>query len=195
MKNIYIFLAIALSAFSTLFAQEIKVSLNVDPNPNPQISEWVDRTELAILTIVNSNEKFEDFEYKIQTKIYKDGDLVVETNTSQMPIMYLPFGSETFLADEIVPYNALKFYGNIEKTVLQTGLLPAGMYSFCVSLVDLKGNVLTRQENICKPMIITDYQLPELIFPIEVAFKLTEVASLPNSPFEFMSTINPCGCV
>jgi len=167
MKKLYILFVFILSVFIKLNAQEIKVSLNVDPNPNPQISEWVDRTELALLTVVNSNEKYEDFEYKIQTKIYKDGELVVETNTSQMPVMYLPFGSETFLADEIVPYNALKFYGDIEKTVIQTGLLPAGMYSFCVSLVDLKGNVLTRQESTCKPMVITDYQLPELIHPID----------------------------
>ena len=116
MKKLYIFLAIALSAFSNLFAQEINVSLNVDSNPNPQISEWVDRAELALLTIVNTNQKYEDFQYKIQTKIYKDGELVVETKTSQMPVMYLPFGSEIFLADEIVPYNALTFYGNIEKS-------------------------------------------------------------------------------
>ena len=50
-------------------AQEIKVSLNVDPNPNPQISEWVDRTELAMLTIVNTNEKLEGFEFKEKTVI------------------------------------------------------------------------------------------------------------------------------
>ena len=167
MKKLYILFAFILGVFIKVNAQEIKVSLNVDPNPNPQISEWVDRTELAMLTIVNTNEKLEGFEYKIQTKIYRDSELVVETKTSQIPIMYLPFGSETFLADEIVPYNALTFYGDIEKTVIQTGLLPAGMYSFCVSLVDLKGNLLTRQESICKPMVITDYQLPELIFPIE----------------------------
>ena len=167
MKKLPILLILILSVLTQLNAQEIKVSLNVDSNPNPQISEWVDRTELALLTVVNTNEKLEDFEYKIETKIYKDGDLVVETKTSQMPIMYLPFGSETFLADEIVPYNALTFYGDIEKTVLQTGLLPAGMYSFCVSLVDLKGNIITRQESICKPMVITDYQLPELIYPIQ----------------------------
>ena len=167
MKKLHILLVLILSIYIKLNAQEIKVSLNVDSNPNPEISEWVDRAELALLTIVNTNEKYEDLQYKIQTKIYKDGELVVETKTNQMPVMYLPFGSETFLADEIVPYNALKFYGNIKKTIIQTGLLPAGIYSFCVSLVDLKGNSLTKQERICKPMLITDYQLPELIYPIE----------------------------
>ncbi|UMB55435.1 hypothetical protein MKD41_08160 [Lutibacter sp. A64] len=167
MKKLHIIFVFILSVFIKLNAQEINVSLNVDTNPNPQISEWVDRAELALLTIVNTNEKYEDYEYKIQTKIYKDDELVAETKANQMPIMYLPFGSETFLADEIVPYNALTFYGSIEKTIIQTGLLPAGMYSFCVSLVDLKGNILTKQESFCKPMIITDYLLPELIYPIE----------------------------
>ncbi|WP_456422057.1 hypothetical protein, partial [Lutibacter sp.] len=167
MKKLYILFVLILSIFIKVNAQEINVSLNVDSNPNPEISEWVNRTELALLTIVNTNEKYVDLEYKIQTKIFKDGELVIETKTSQMPIMYLPFGSETFLADEIVPYNALTFYGNIEKTITQTGLLPAGNYSFCVSLIDLEGNFLTRQESVCKPMLITDYQLPELISPIE----------------------------
>ncbi|WP_456376400.1 hypothetical protein, partial [Lutibacter sp.] len=181
MKKIYILFVLLLSIFTKVNAQEITVNLNVDSNPNPEISEWVDRTELAILTIVNTNERFVDLEYKIVTKIYKDGELVVETKTSQMPIMYLPFGSETFLADEIVPYNALTFYGNIEKTITQTGLLPAGMYSFCVSLVDLKGNLLTKQESICKPMVITDYQLPELIYPIENTTILAQ--NLPSTLF------------
>jgi hypothetical protein len=167
MKKIYILFILVLSIVINTNAQEIKVSLNVDPNPNPEIADWVNRSELALLTVVNSNEKFEDFQYKILTKIYKGSELVVETKTERMPIMNLPFGSETFLADEIVPYNALKFYGNIEKTIIQTGLLPAGMYSFCVSLVDLKGNPLTREKSICRPMMVTDYQLPELIYPID----------------------------
>lgn len=181
MKKIYIIFVIIFSVFIKVNAQEIKVSLNVDPNPNPQISEWVDRVELALLTIVNTNERFEDHEYKIQTKIYRDSELVVETKIDQMPIMYLPFGSETFLADEIVPYNALTFYGDIEKTVIQTGLLPAGMYSFCISLVDLKGNILTKQESFCKPMVITDYQLPELIYPIDNTTILAQ--NLPSTLF------------
>jgi hypothetical protein len=167
MKKLYILFILLLNIVIKTSAQEIKVSLNVDPNPNPEISEWVDRSELALLTIVNTNQRLEDLEYKILTKIYKGSELVVETKTEKMPIMYLPFGSETFLADEIVPYNALKFYGNIEKTIIQTGLLPAGMYSFCVSLVDLRGQPLTREESICRPMMITDYQLPELIYPID----------------------------
>jgi len=167
MKKLNIIFAIFLCVVFKVSAQEITVSLNVDPHPNPEISEWVDRTELAILTVINTNQKREDQPYKIITKIYKDGKLVIETKTESMPIMYLPFGSETFLADEIIPYNALKFYGNIERTVIQTGLLPAGIYSFCVSIVDLKGQFLTRQEAVCSPMMITDYQLPELIYPID----------------------------
>lgn len=181
MKKINILFAIFLGVFLKVNAQEITINLDVDSNPNPEISEWVDRTELALLTIVNTNEKYVDFEYKIQTKIFKDGELVVETKTSQMPIMYLPFGSETFLADEIVPYNALRFYGNIEKTVIQTGLLPAGNYSFCVSIIDLEGNPLTRIESVCKPMLITDYQLPELISPIENTTILAQ--NLPSTIF------------
>ncbi len=165
-KKFILFAVILISSFS--YAQ-ISVSFNVSTRPTPQISEWENRNEMAILTVTNSNSSDVGMQYKIKAKIYIDNRLVAETRLQDMPIMELPFGSETYLADMIIPYNALDIYDeNAQReTITSTGLLPAGNYSFCISLVDLQGGILYSTQEICRPMIITSYQMPELIYPIE----------------------------
>ena len=148
---------------------QISVSFNVSSRPTPQISAWENRSELAILTIVNSNSSNVGMSFKIKAKIYIDNNLVAETRLGDMPVMSMPYGTETYLADMIVPYDALEIYNEEaqKETIIRTGLLPAGFYTFCVSLVDLQGNLLTSTQEVCRQMIITDYQMPELIHPID----------------------------
>ena len=161
-------LIIVLLIYGFNYAQ-ISVTFNVSSRPTPQISEWENRSELAILTIVNSNSSEVGTPFKIKAKIFLDQTLVAETRLQDMPIMEMPYGSETYLADMIIPYNALEIYDDQaqKETIISTGLLPAGFYTFCISLVDLQGNILASTQEICRQMVITDYQMPELIYPIE----------------------------
>ena len=166
MKYIFTLFAIVLASSFSLQAQ-VQVSLNVDPNPTPQIASWVDRDDLAIVTVVNSNPELEGTEYRIKVTMNLDGGQVFETDNSTS-ILSLGLGVDTYLADEIIPYSAISFNNNSFKNkVLQTGLLPAGEYEFCVSLIDLDGNVISTPEVVCQPMFITDYQMPELLNPID----------------------------
>ena len=148
---------------------QTSVTFNVSSRPTPQISEWENRSELAILTIVNSNSSIVGTPFKIKAKIFIDQNLVAETRLQDMPTMQMPYGTETYLADMIIPYDALEIYDDQARreTIMSTGLLPSGFYTFCVSLVDLQGNLLTTTQEICRQMVITDYQMPELIHPIE----------------------------
>jgi len=144
---------------------QVMVSLNVDSNPTPYISSWANQEELVIVTVTNANPALEGIDYKIRIKMEIDGELVVETNTAQVAPRQVPFGSDIFLADEVIDYSTLQFYGSFLDQVAQTGMLPAGTYNFCVSLVDLNGVVLSTPAEVCQPMFITSYQAPELIFP------------------------------
>jgi len=153
---------------SAFILGQVQVTFSVDSRPTPQISEWENRNELAILTVTNTSEKDDGLEYKIDAKIYIDGTLIAETRLGDMPILSLPFGTETFFADAIIPYNALTIH-DVEasrKTITRTGLLPAGFYTFCVRLIDMQGNVISSPQESCRQMVITDYQKPELIYPI-----------------------------
>ena len=137
----------------------------MDANPNPRIADWVNRSELAIMTVTNTSPRLEGLEYRISMRMLRDGRPVVETRQNQVTTRRLEFGTEVFLADEIITYNALNFSGGFEQKIAQTGMLPAGFYSFCVSLLDLQGQPVSTPQEVCMPMKITGYQAPELIYP------------------------------
>ena len=176
----------------TTFAQ-VHISLNVSSHPTPQISEWENRNEVAILTVTNTDPNMEGRSYKIEAEIYLDNRLIAETRTQDMPIMQLPLGSANYFADQIIPYSALSIHENQGEraSIIRTGLLPAGNYRFCVKLVDLDGITISTPQKVCQQMILTDYQMPELILPFNqqqiqpanvqnVIFRWTPIS--PNPP-------------
>ncbi len=160
----YVLLLVGIMMYVQSFGQ-VTISLNVDSHPNPRISSWVDRDEIAQLTVTNSDQNLVGTEYKIKVKMFLDDNLVLQTN-NQVAVQTLELGTQTFLADEIIPYSAVKFESNsFRNHVIQTGMLPAGEYQFCVKILDLNGNAISTPEVVCQPMVITDYQLPELLTP------------------------------
>lgn len=146
---------------------QVQVHLNVDANPTPELFEWVNRSNLALLTVTNSEENLVGLEYRIKVKLRLDGDLVLETDNS-VPIQRLEMGAQTFLADEVIPYESIVFkQASLQNKMAQTGLLPAGFYSFCVSLYSIEETIISTPEEVCGAMLITDYVLPELLYPID----------------------------
>jgi hypothetical protein len=104
----------------------------------------------------------------------------------------LEMGAQTFFADEVIPYESIDFKkASIQEKISQTGLLPAGFYSFCVSLYDLNGTIISTPKEVCGAMLITDYVLPELLYPIDnteiqaqlapaIIFTWTPVSPIPQ---------------
>jgi hypothetical protein len=190
MKKI-ILLLIAIVSCSYLGTAQVQVSLNVDANPTPELSEWVNRNNLAIVTVTNTMPSLEGLKYRIKVKMLLNGERILETDNTTS-ILTLELGTETFLADDIIPYNSINFISQSFKNQLaKTGMLPPGSYSFCVSLVDLEGRVISRPDEACRPMIITAYQQPELIEPIDgkeidpmllpgLTFKWTPLVPIPS---------------
>ncbi len=185
MKHLKPLISILLILLASNLMSQVMVGLNVDANPTPYISQWANQDELVIVTVSNTNPGLEGMDYKIKIKMELDGELVVETNTAQVVTRQVPFGSDVFLADEVIDYNALQFYGSFGTQVAQTGMLPAGTYSFCVSLVDLNGVVISAPMEVCQLMFITSYQPPELIFPAadqQLQASVLQATSLTWSP-------------
>lgn len=165
LRRVFSALILSLLLISSSVIAQVRVELNVDSNPNPRIADWVNRSELAILTVNNGDPRLEDLEYRINVRMLQDGRPVVETRSNLVSSKRLPLGSDVFLADEIITYDALSFSGNFERKIIQTGMLPAGFYEFCVSLADLQGQVISSPQEVCRPMRITSYQAPELVYP------------------------------
>ncbi len=166
MKTIFPLIVLLTMCWIKTGQAQANISLNVDSHPDPRISEWVNHSNLAILTVTNSDTNLEGIQYQIRVQMFLDGNLVVETN-NDVDVQTMSLGTETFLADDIIPYSALVFHNNsIAQHIMQTGLLPAGVYEFCVRLVDLNGQIISDPEAYCQPMVITAYQMPELLTPL-----------------------------
>ncbi|MFT6196669.1 MAG: hypothetical protein ACJAXY_000994 [Nonlabens sp.] len=188
MKRVFILCLLLLQVIAG--HAQLQATLNVDSNPTPELSEWVNRTDLAILTVTNPSPQT-TVEYRIRVRLLLEGTIKLITDET-VPYMTADFGTETFLADELIPYNAVQFIDRgFRDQISRTGLLPPGSYSFCVELLNREGRGLTQPEQICRPMIITDYQMPELLDPVanrlidpilinSIMFKWTPLAPIPD---------------
>ncbi len=142
-------------------AQGITLSLNVSARPNPYLSEWEARRETAMLTVTNLTGA--PVQARISARVFVDGVLKAETETGKMPLLSIGTGVSLFLADEIVPGGAVKFYGNVDEVAQRTGMLPAGAYEFCVTLLNAQDEQISGP--VCRLFTVTSYQLPTLLQP------------------------------
>lgn len=154
-----------LFCMQSLFSQ-VQISLTVQQNSSPVIDEWRNNPYAINFTVVNMNPDNEGKPYKIEAKLYKDDVLIAETDQSKMPVRNLPMSVETLYGEDIIPGNAIKFYGDLKETAIRTGMLPAGLYRACAKIIDLQGNNIGTPQEVCATVFITDYQPPELIYPI-----------------------------
>jgi len=148
-----------------------EIQLIVDPNPSPHLSEWVNQPGLAVFTVRNNDPDLEGAAYRIKVEMYLENNLVVNTNNN-VSVQYLDlYSAQVFFAEDIIPSSALEFpatlsSGAFQNNIIQTGMLPAGIYDFCVSIVSVNGEFATTNPPVlCNTMLITDYQMPELINP------------------------------
>ncbi|MFZ1562488.1 MAG: hypothetical protein WAT37_21285, partial [Saprospiraceae bacterium] len=157
-----IFVALALS--HTLVAQ-FSITLNVESNPTPKILEWAVNPQTVQLTVANLTSNTE--RYKIKAQLFKDNELIGETRIEASPLRIIEANAvEINFAEDVVPESAVKLYGNIEKTVIKTGRIPAGTYRLCTKLVDESGNIDLTTE-VCQTFFVSSYQQPRLILPLD----------------------------
>ncbi len=148
---------------------QVQVTLSVNSNPSPKLADWMDKPEVGTLTITNTQADLVGTPYKIFATLELDGKKIAETDKSKMPLRILEEGTEILQMDEIVPFDALKFYGTVQKDIITTGFIPPGHYLLCVSLKKEDDLDLASPARTCVGMLITDYQMPELIFPNNIA--------------------------
>ncbi|MBK9183762.1 MAG: hypothetical protein IPM83_11730 [Ignavibacteria bacterium] len=87
----------------------------------------------------------------------------------------------------------MKIIGNAEQTAARSGMLPAGEYELCVSLIDpATGSTLTQP--VCKNFTIQSYQSPVLLLPLDgdslrmgqrPLFRWTAVSPRPAFPVRY----------
>jgi hypothetical protein len=165
MKKIIVCIALLFVGLSQ--SQDINLIVNTLNSPSSQFSEWGDTNPFNLL-VINNNSSIIGTDYSIKTKIYKDGNLVIETNANVNTYTFDNIGTEGYDTEDFLPYNALNFVSAIVDNELQsTGKLPAGMYEICFSILDTNNTIISTPAEVCQPFAITELQMPELLYPID----------------------------
>jgi len=174
---LYIF-AFTMLAVSSLDAQTIQ--LQMDSSPSPYLSDWEFIRETAIL-IVN-NDSMDDLEAKISSQLLRGtSDLIAETDLDDMPIQYFPPGVSMYYPEDMVPFDAIDVHDNsIEESVITTGMIPADTYTLCINLVDAYSNEPLLEQTACQTFLITSYQPPVLLRPVDEEEIIVELTQHPD---------------
>lgn len=185
-KSVFMVLLLLLGIAIPTFAQ-LKVTLNMSSRPDPYLSNWAERKETVIVTVINSGSS--SIRAKFDCKINKDGSLTVNTKPEKMKILDIPSGVSQYYGEELVPFDAAKIKDGADQTAIKTGMLPAGSYEFCCSLLDPQDKQLTAP--VCKSFTLQSYQAPVLLQPEDKGsvknksrpmFRWTAVSPKPNFP-------------
>lgn len=172
-------------------AQQLRVTLNVSSHPDPYLSTWSTRREVAIVTVTNTSSA--PVQAKFDCKLSIGNDLKASTNPARMRVVTIPPGTTQYYGEDLVPHSAVDFSGSGDQTALRTGRLPAGVYTFCVRLLDA-ATLAELTPPVCKNFTIVSYTGPIPIAPGDRGtvdrgklplFKWTAVAPKPSTPVTY----------
>jgi hypothetical protein len=155
-RTIFAMLLLAASAVCAQ-AQPLRVTLNVSSHPDPYLSTWASRREVAIVTVTNTGSAPVEAKFDCQLSI--GSDLQAATNPNRMRVISIPPGTTQYYGEDLVPQSAVDFKGRGDQTAMRTGRLPAGVYTFCVSLLDAK-SLRRITEPVCRNFTIVSYTSP-----------------------------------
>ncbi|TXC75251.1 hypothetical protein [Luteibaculum oceani] len=158
MKNVILLLTILIS--SCLMGQ---INVTIIPNPPSDLSAWEDGMSPVTVTVNNSGP---EFEARFYGEIKKDGELKAKTN-SATPILTIERGMNTFMVEDVVPYEAVELIGVNTKRIARTGKLPAGSYMLCIGLRSSTGQPSQGFSDKCVPFFLTSFQPPIAISPVD----------------------------
>jgi hypothetical protein len=147
---------------SIAIGQSLKVRINLSPRPDPYISTWANSSSVLIVTVTNSTPN--SIDTRFDCKITLNGVLQASTNPTRMPTLTVRPGTTLYFARDVIPQQAVTFHSDVDRVAARTGMLKAGTYSVCVSLLD-PNTLQAVSEQACRPLMLTSYQAPILIQP------------------------------
>ncbi len=170
---------------------QLRVSLNLSSRPDPYLSNWAQRKEIVLVNVTNTSSNVIDV--KFDCTVNKNGALIANTKRESMQVLTVQPGATMYYGEDLVPLAAVKINSNAEQTAVKTGMLPAGTYEFCVSLIDpATGAALTQP--VCKTFTIQSYQAPVLLLPADgdviqkgqrPLFRWTPLSPKPSFPVRY----------
>jgi hypothetical protein len=176
---------------SMQLSAQLKVNLNLTQRPDPYLTNWSKRPDIAVVTVVNSTSNV--IEAKFKCVVNKDGKFLAETKNESMVVLSIPPGASQYFGADLVPMAAMRVAEGADVTAARTGMLPAGSYQFCVSLIDPVTSAVITQP-VCKGFSVTSFQAPILLLPLDKSgvaqatrpmFRWTGISPRPSFPVTY----------
>ncbi|NNV55070.1 hypothetical protein [Limnovirga soli] len=190
MKKIFIIALIFFTRYNSLNAQLFRTQMTLSARPTALLSNWAQRPEILIYTI--NYEGPENFPVKIKAN-FSDGagNLIGTSDLNFVPNSFFNVGTTILLSKDALLFQSIRFTGSIQRTLLQTGRLPAGSYQLTLQLLNAT-TLEPLNEGDTRPFTILSYQLPILMQPqnesilsaeqsaVAITFRWTPLAPAPT---------------
>lgn len=131
-------------------------------HPPSHLSDWSSQRQTVMLNVTVAETFIQPV--KLSAQVSLNGQLVAKTKPENMPMLSLHQGVNSFVGADIIPLQAVSFFGGIDQATQRSGMLPAGNYELCVGFINAEtGAPLSNTD--CKPFTIQITEPPVLISP------------------------------
>lgn len=170
----FVLLAFLFAVVATL-SQPLQLTLQIQPNPSPYLSDWQTRKETAFLSVTNASTSTQLV--RVDARVFKgapSGNPIANTKTQQMPILQIDPGVVMFDAADIFPADAVQFQDGVDADATRTGRIPAGNYTLCVTLVNAENVMQPLSQQRCAGFNVQHVLPPQLLYPVNGTVVTTE---------------------
>ena len=159
--------------------QEIEVTLIVDPNPSPYISDWETDPTLASLTIQSFDQQ--PLELSLEAELTENSMGLIGQAQSQ-PLFLEPGDMTQINAAELLVNESVQYNPDLEEQIISTGRIPEGDYQICIHVFEEPEHLII--QTVCQPFFIQQILPPEIIYPIDVDISFDQFTICQWTPVE-----------
>lgn len=190
MKYCTLFLLVFFAA-ATLTAQ-VTTSVSVRTPTPPALSEWRrDATIVRIVLLNTTTTEYRNVRLSFSIRNVETGTVVVRTkdNDPRMPRFTLaPLATLALNGPDIINQQALDIDASLQTQAATTGMLPEGVYEYCVTALANDGSTLSTTGPACAIFRIVIPDPPELIYPVSESIEHTPYPVFRWSPVSLSGT-------
>lgn len=153
-------------ACQKLAAQPFRAQMILNGRPTSLLSDWINHPEILNYIVTYSGGPVAgNYIAKIIVN-FKDGagNIIGTTDLNLLPNHIFAPGTVILQSRDAVLLQCIRFSGNIQRTLNNTGRLPVGTYQLGLQLVDAQ-TLQKLTDEIVRPFTVTGYQLPILMQP------------------------------
>ena len=137
-------------------------TVTMQPFPSPYLGDWESNPTIGSLMIANNTSSPADV--LVYLTLSRNSSGVIATGHSN-PIATSPGVPTQVNSDRFIDWGTVTYNQSMRDQAVQTGRLPEGEYTACVTVKDLSGSVLVADA--CAPFTIVYPDPPSLFFPAD----------------------------